>query len=77
VSNFVYIPLIDLSTGHSGGNVLLSWPAAVGGYVLQQVGNVTSTNWLNATNAVSIVGQSNEVTVTVSTNQQYYRLVLP
>jgi hypothetical protein len=77
VSNFEFISLIDLSAARSGANVVLSWPAGVGGYVPQQNSSLTSTNWTPVNATITTSGGLNQVTVPASSGPQFFRLALP
>ncbi|HEX3799703.1 MAG TPA: immunoglobulin domain-containing protein [Verrucomicrobiae bacterium] len=77
VSNFQFISLLNLSATASGTNLNLTWPAGVGGYVLQKSASLTSPSWSNVTNAVTTVSGMNQVTVPVTGSQEFYQLVLP
>ncbi|MBI3851986.1 MAG: hypothetical protein HY298_17145 [Verrucomicrobia bacterium] len=58
----------------SGGSVVLSWSTNDLGFVLQCTANLTSTNWVNVTNAVSVVGTQYTVTNATTDLAKYYRL---
>jgi hypothetical protein len=68
----------SLSITPSGSNLALFWPLPSAGFVLQESANLTSTNWVNVTNAVAASGYYNQVTVSPpATGNAYYRLVNP
>jgi hypothetical protein len=48
----------------------VTWP----GYILQQNSDLTSTNWITATNAITVIGNQYQTTATFGTRQEYYRL---
>jgi len=76
IQNFQYIPLPTVAAGKGGvGEVVVSWPASIGGYVLQSRDNLTSGTWANVAAPVTQVNGLNEVTVS-ATGTQFYRLVL-
>ena len=50
--------------------VVVAWP----GYVLQQNPNLTTTNWVNATNTVVVVSNEYQVVISPTVGQQFYRL---
>ncbi|MDE3066368.1 MAG: hypothetical protein KGJ60_02340 [Verrucomicrobiota bacterium] len=66
-----------LSIARSGGNVLLSWPATVTGFGLQQNSSLAAANWVAVTNPVVVANGQNQVTVTPSSGSQFYRLISP
>ena len=77
ISNFTYIPLIDMSIQTVGSSTVISWPIGVGGYVLKQSSSLAPARWSNVTNAVNVVNNQNQVTVPTLTTDEYYQLVLP
>jgi hypothetical protein len=71
-------PLLSIlnATGH---NVVLAWPAASTGFMLQQTSTLTPTSWTTvSTNSFPVIvnNGTNTVTLPVSGNQ-YFRLVNP
>jgi len=54
--------------------VLISWPASSTGFALQQSSALGTTNWVDATNPVNVVGGQNQVNVTPATSNQFFRL---
>jgi hypothetical protein len=50
--------------------VALTWS----GYMLQQNSNLTTTNWVNVTNAITVVGSEYQTIISPLVNQQFYRL---
>jgi hypothetical protein len=77
ISNFTFVPLTGLTAEPVGNNVLLSWPASIGGYGLQSNPNVANpATWTDINPAVNQVGGENQVTVSPA-GQLFYRLRLP
>ncbi len=60
----LHISLTDSNTA------VVAWP----GYMLQQNSDLTTTNWVNVTNAINLVGNEYQAVVSPSSGQQYYRL---
>jgi hypothetical protein len=58
----------------SGDNVVVTWPAMFPGFVLQEISDLTTTNWLDVTNAVSRVGEENQVVVPRKIENNFFRL---
>jgi hypothetical protein len=50
--------------------VVVAWP----GYVLQQNSNLTTTNWVKAPNAITVVSNAYQVIVSPLAGQEFYRL---
>jgi hypothetical protein len=64
-----YLPTlrISLTAAHTA---TVAWPS----YALQQNSTLTTTNWVNATNAIRIVGSEYQISISPSATQQFYRL---
>jgi len=77
ISSFTFVPLPTITTSTSGGNVVVSWPASIGGFVLQSRASLTSGSWGTVTAPVNLVGNEYQVTISPLTGGNYYRLVLP
>ena len=68
----------SLSIAPSGTDLALSWPLPGTGFVLQQSADLTSTNWVNVTNAVTPTNYWNQVTVSPpASGNVFYRLAGP
>jgi Protein of unknown function (DUF4038)/Putative collagen-binding domain of a collagenase len=61
----------------STNTVGLAWPAAASGFGLQQNSSLAATNWMPVTNTIIPVDTENQVIVSPSATQQYYRLKYP
>jgi len=59
------------------GTALISWPAPSTGFVLQQIADLTKTNWSSVTNSVTSTNGFNQVTVSPLPGNKYYRLENP
>jgi hypothetical protein len=57
--------------------LLLSWPSASTGYLLQQNSALGTSNWLNVGNPVNTVNGNNQVLVTPTGRENAYRLKSP
>lgn len=69
-------PVVTL-TGTRTNTVVISWPADSTGFKLQQNSTPTATNWVPATNAVSVAGGLNQVVVPVAEGKCFFRLYRP
>jgi hypothetical protein len=58
-------------------SVALSWLAPSNAFRLQQNPNVTTTNWANVTNSVSVTNSQNQVIVSPAAGNKFYRLANP
>ncbi len=76
ISDFTFISLVNLTIQTSSNTALISWPAESGGYVLQQNSDLTTTNWMNVTNAATVVNGTNQVTVPITASARFYQLLL-
>jgi hypothetical protein len=77
ITNFTFVGLATQAIKiNNGTNILISWPGAILGYVLQQNTDLTTTNWQNVANPVNVVSGQNQVVVPLSGNNQFFRLML-
>ena len=60
-----------------GQNVMLYWLAVYSNYSLQQTSALGLPDWTATTNAVTFTNEINEVFVTATSNQMFYRLAAP
>jgi len=63
-----------LSTGLSGGNLILTWPLASSGFNVQWATNLLPAAWSNGLPTPQIVGGCWQVSVPICVPQVYYRL---
>jgi hypothetical protein len=54
-----------------------AWPLTVQGFTLQQNSDLTTTNWVDATNHVQDIGREHQVILPPLAGQQFYRLKYP
>lgn len=57
--------------------VILTWPAAASGFLLQQNSDLVTTNWVTAPNAVELVATNHQVVVPMAGASKFFRLKLP
>ena len=62
----------NLSIAPAGNQVVLFWPTAIAGYILQSTTNLASPNWVMVSNAVPVTA----VTVSNASPDQFFRLYL-
>jgi len=74
-ANFVAVPQLSFSTQPNA--LVLTWPTNFSGFVLQQNSDPGATNWLSATNAVTVVGSNKQVIISPLTGNGFYRLSRP
>ena len=67
-------PAPALTIRNSGGGVVISWPAAFKGFVLQGNSDLSSANWVDVTDPVNKVGEENQVLVSSPADNNFYRL---
>jgi len=67
-------PAPVLSITHSGGGMVVSWPAAFTGFVLQENSDLSTTNWVDVTDPVNKVGEQNQVLISSPADNNFYRL---
>ena len=70
------LPPATLSISASGGNIIFSWPSPPGSFVLQQISDLTTTNWTAVTNTVATTNYLNQVMFPPAASQ-FYRLRYP
>jgi len=59
----IFASAYNLSIAPSGNNVVVTWPAAANGFVLQSTTNLLSPNWQTVTNSVNVLSEAtNQVT---------------
>src|ERR1017187_6367981 len=73
----VSLPPAALGIAPSGTNLTLFWPSPPGGFVLQQNSDLTTTNWTTVTNTPTMTNLQNQVTLSPTSGNQFYRLKYP
>jgi len=76
ISNFTYTPVTSLKATVTGGNIVLTWPAVIGGYALQSSTSLAPQSWQNVNATVTQVSGQNQVTLPSSGGSVFYRLNL-
>ncbi len=70
------LPSPQLSIARSGANVLISWSLPTASYQLQSITNLTASNsWSLVTQTPSTNGNQISVSVPITGNQKYFRLL--
>lgn len=78
VSNFRFIPLPTMSVQRTNNAVRLAWPATVGGYGVETKTDLASpAAWSTVGTSVTQTNGQNQVIVSPSTGNQFFRLKLP
>lgn len=82
VANFVTAsgsaPAPRLTMSLTAPNTLLiQWPTNDTGFVLQQNTDLATTNWSNVPDVPSVVGSNQQVTISPTTGNRYFRLIRP
>lgn len=72
VATFVVTPQLSFATQPDA--LVLTWPTNFTGFVLQQNSDPATTNWVNATNAVSVVGTNHQATIPTTSASSFFRL---
>lgn len=75
-SNFQYVPRTSLTATPAGSNILLTWPASVGGYAAA-VSSSLNGPWTPLTGINNQTNGLHHRVVTPAGNSQFYRLVMP
>ncbi len=76
VSNFRFVPLPTLSAHYTAGTVVLSWPAAIGGYAVLEKASLSTGTWSPAAAPITQSGGVNQAVIASPTGAQFYRLTL-
>lgn len=76
ISNFSFTSMPAATIQPNAGNVVISWPGGAPGFTLQENANLTTSDWVNVTNADILTNNLNQVTIPAASNM-YYRLALP
>jgi len=71
-----FVPLLSVLFT-STNTLVVSWPAASSGYVLQENNALGTMNWANTTNKVVVVGDYNQIIVSTFAASGFYRLFHP
>jgi hypothetical protein len=66
-------PVLNITL--AGNDVLISWSATYTSCALQENGDLTTTNWMTATNSVAAVGGQNQVLISSPATNNFYRLI--
>jgi len=69
-------PSLSLAVA-SPGVLILSWPTNATNFSLQQNPDLSPTNWVGVTNAVTVVGEQNQVMIQTTGAQGFFRLKSP
>lgn len=73
----IFLPPATLGISASAGNLLISWPSPPGNFVLQQISDLTTTNWTATTNTVATTNYLNQAMFPPAAASQFYRLQYP
>ncbi len=68
---------IRLNIAKADNAVLVSWPVAPTGFVLQSTTNLSTWIWTNVVNSISVSNNQNVVTLPLSDPQRFFRLQRP
>lgn len=63
-----------LTIAVSGNDVLVSWSITYADFALQRNDDLTTTNWIDVTNSVNVVGGENQVLISAPAGDDFYRL---
>lgn len=61
----------------SPGELILAWPTNATGFSLEQNTDLSALSWAGVTNAITVVGDQNQVTIQTSGEQAFFRLKQP
>jgi DNA/RNA endonuclease G (NUC1) len=69
------VPTLSI-TLTSTNTLIVSWPLSPAGF-LQQNSNLTTTNWVNVTNAANVGSGQNQVILPTSSENNFFRIMYP
>lgn len=76
VSNFTFVSLPSVSIQAAApSQVVLAWPTATGGQILQESPSLAPASWSNVNGPVTTGGGFNQVTLPVSGDSSFYRVI--
>jgi hypothetical protein len=78
ISDFSYAPLPTANLTTSDGNsMVLTWPASVAGFVVQQTPVLDGGTWTTPSVTITQTNNMNQATMPMRPNPRFYRLMLP
>ncbi len=77
ISDFSFLSFPSPAIGANGTNLLVVWPGGTPGYTLQQNSDLTTTNWVTATNQAVLANGLNQAVAPNDGSNLFYRLILP
>jgi hypothetical protein len=76
VANFAAAPLLSCSRPEPH-TLVLAWPTNFSGFLLQQKTNLATTNWVSATNIITVVGTNYQTSDSMDSSTRFFRLMHP
>lgn len=76
VYSLMFPPQLNITSGNTN-SVVISWPSASTGFRLQQKSSLGTTNWATVTNIPAVTNGQNQVIISPSTGNAFYRLISP
>jgi hypothetical protein len=76
IQNFQFVPLPVVSVENENGEVVLSWPASVGGYSVQSRTALSGGPWTSVAGQITQADGKNQMRIAATAATAYYRLVL-
>jgi hypothetical protein len=74
----IYSPVPTLSITASGTNTfVIRWSLSWSGFVLQQITDLNSPNWVTVTGSPTVIAGMNQVVMPASQGTKFYRLKYP
>jgi hypothetical protein len=70
-------PAPELAIVRSGDTVVISWPAAATGFVLESAGTLSPPGWTPVADPPVVSGDQNSLTVNLASGTRFYRLKGP
>jgi hypothetical protein len=76
ISNFSFVSLATEDIQINGTNIVISYPSLIGGYVLQQNSDLSTTNWTTLPITPSTINGQYQLTLPMGVANEFYRLIL-
>ncbi len=77
IDGIAFMPPPKLTIQKTNNAAILSWPASATGFHLQQNTDLTTTNWVANNSPTNVVNGTNQLILSLGTNNVFFRLISP
>ncbi len=67
------LPVLQVSS-ISTNSITISWPISAIGFTLQENSYLPTTNWIDVTNTINVIGDQDQVNIPTTSGNRFYRL---